>query len=238
MSEIVTTADITVRLVQQCGSDSTVIAAAKASTEGSASVERLEQDAKTGLLRFLMRQRHGVPWEHTLFTWTVHAPIFVFRELVKHRIGVSISEHSARYSEVEPVFWVPPHGRKIKPVEGYKPARPEFVEDERVRGFAFYEMHDAYITAWDSYKNMLTDGVAKEVARSILPVGTYSFAYVTMNCRSLMAFLALRTHDPKANHPSYPQAEIEQVARQMESDFERLYPISYSAFNEFGRECP
>ena len=239
MSEIRFRSDIGVRLVQHVGSDATVVAAARVSTEGAESVRHLENEAKTGLIRYLMRQHHGTPFEHNSMTFLAEAPIFVFREWMRHRIGWSYSESSARYRELEPVFWVPQDGRPVVPVEGYKAARPEFGQAEPdVIVLATNRLMDLYRQSYLAYLRLLELNVAKEVARSVLPVATYSSMYATCNARSLMAFLSLRTHEPKANHPSYPQAEIEEAARKMESEFARLFPVTYSAFNEFGREAP
>ena len=99
-------------------------------------------------------------------------------------------------------------------------------------------MYWAYQGAWDAYQEMLRKGIAKEVARTVLPVGTYSSAFVTCNPRSLMAFLSLRTHDEGAAFTSYPQAEIEDVARQLETAFADLFPLTHEAFNTNGRVAP
>jgi thymidylate synthase (FAD) len=85
---------------------------------------------------------------------------------------------------------------------------------------------------------MLAAGVAREVARGVLPVATYSSMYATCNARSLMSFLSLRVHDPEAANPSFPQREIEMVATQLEAEFARVMPITYKAFLDFGRVAP
>jgi thymidylate synthase (FAD) len=96
----------------------------------------------------------------------------------------------------------------------------------------------AYQEAYDSYQGMLKAGVAREVARSVLPVGLFSSMYVTTNARALMHFLSLRTTHPDAKVKSYPQREIEMVAEQMEAEWARLMPITYEAFNKNGRVAP
>jgi thymidylate synthase (FAD) len=85
---------------------------------------------------------------------------------------------------------------------------------------------------------MLQQGIAKEVAREILPLNIYSSAYVTMNARALMNFLSLRTKDENSHFPSYPQREIEMVAEQYEATFAELMPITHAAFIQNGRVAP
>jgi thymidylate synthase (FAD) len=92
--------------------------------------------------------------------------------------------------------------------------------------------------AYENYKKMLDAGVAREVARAVLPVTLYSSMYVTMNARALMNFLSLRTSRDGSHFPSYPQREIEMVAEKMEEHFAKLMPITYAAFEKSGRVCP
>jgi thymidylate synthase (FAD) len=99
-------------------------------------------------------------------------------------------------------------------------------------------MKEAYLIAYDSYQKMLDAGVAREVARVVLPVATYSSMYVTMNARALMNFLSLRTAREGSHFPSYPQREIEMVAEKMEAEFAKLMPLTYGAFEKSGRIAP
>ena len=85
---------------------------------------------------------------------------------------------------------------------------------------------------------MLNAGIARELARSVLPVGLFSSMYVTMNARALMNFLSLRTTREGSHFPSYPQREIEMVAEKMEHEFAQLMPITYAAFEKSGRVAP
>ena len=94
--------DMTVELTQSMASDEAVLKAARVSTgAGSTSAEK---DA--GLINYLMRDRHGSPFEHNSFTFYIEAPIFVFREFMRHRIA-SYNEESGRYKELKPVFYFP-----------------------------------------------------------------------------------------------------------------------------------
>jgi thymidylate synthase (FAD) len=99
-------------------------------------------------------------------------------------------------------------------------------------------MKEAYLVAYESYIKMLDAGVAREVARVVLPVATYSSMYVTMNARALMNFLSLRTAREGSHFPSYPQREIEMVAEKMEAEFAKLMPLTYGAFEKSGRIAP
>ena len=85
---------------------------------------------------------------------------------------------------------------------------------------------------------MLDAGVAREVARTVLPVGIYSSMYATCNARALMHFLSLRTKHEDATFPSFPQREIEMVAEKMEACFAELMPLTYAAWQANGRVAP
>jgi thymidylate synthase (FAD) len=92
--------------------------------------------------------------------------------------------------------------------------------------------------AYESYQRMLEAGVAREVARIVLPVNIYSSMYVTMNSRALMNFLSLRTKREGTHFPSFPQREIEMVAEKMEDFWAKTMPLTYESFNENGRVAP
>ncbi len=230
--------DVTVELVKASAADSDVVWAARVSTLGEQSIEALHQEAErsAGLIRYLMRARHGSAFEHTSFTFLVKAPIFVFREFMRHRT-FSYNEESARYRELAPVFYVPGPDRDL--VQEGKPGHYRFLSGTP-------EQHDlvsratkeACCAAYAAYREMLAAGVAREVARGVLPVATYSSMYATCNARALMSFLSLRTRHEDARYPSYPQREIEMVAGQMEEHFARRMPITHDAFTAAGRVSP
>ena len=85
---------------------------------------------------------------------------------------------------------------------------------------------------------MLEAGIAREVARIVLPLNIYSSMYVTLNARSLMNFISLRTKREGSHFPSFPQREIEMAAEKMEDFFEQLMPLTHAAFNGNGRVAP
>ncbi len=176
------------------------------------------------------------PFEHNSMTFYVQAPIFVFREFMRHRIA-SYNEESGRYRQLDPVFYVPGPERRL--VQQGKPGAYEFVEGTPEQYTAVVtETEAACRQAYRAYLRMLDAGVAREVARGVLPVATYSSMYVTMNARSLMNFLSLRTKREGSHFPSYPQREIEMVAELMEAEWARLMPVTHAAFEASGRVSP
>lgn len=232
MSDVRFRSDVTVDLIDQMGGDLSVVRSARVST-GTESVAAGDEK----LIGFLMRNRHGTPFEHTAFTFRIEAPIFVWREFMRHRIGVSYNEESGRYKQLEPVFYVPAVDRPL--VQVGKAGAYEFeMGDLRHHMLAGPTLeinaHDAY----KRYTGMLKAGIAREVARMVLPVNIYSSAYVTMNARALMNFLSLRTKVEGSAFPSFPQREIEMVAEKMEEIFATLMPVTYQAFDNNGRVAP
>ncbi len=230
--------DMTVELVRASARDADVIFAARVSTKGESSLRDLDADPEraTGLIGYLMRSRHGTPFEHNSMTFFVQAPIFVFREFQRHRIA-SYNEESARYRELRPVFYVPGPDRRL--VQEGRPGHYEYVagtpeQYELVVEATRQACRESYV----AYRRMLDAGIAREVARGVLPVATYSSMYVTLNARSLMNFLSLRTTRQGAAYPSFPQREIEIVAERMEEEWARLMPLTSAAFQAAGRVAP
>jgi thymidylate synthase (FAD) len=230
--------DVTVELVKASASDSDVIWAARVSTAGENSLDDVNSDAarSEGLINYLARERHGSPFEHTSMTFFISAPIFVFREFMRHRIA-SYNEESGRYRELRPNFYVPAKERKL--VQIGKAGSYTFIDgtDEQYE-ITVAAIKESCTVAYDNYKKMLDAGVAREVARAVLPVGLYSSMYVTMNARALMNFLSLRTSREGSHFPSYPQREIEMVAEKMEQYFATLMPLTHGAFEKSGRVAP
>ncbi len=230
--------DMTVELIKATASDADVVWAARVSTKGESSLADVSADPERsrGLINYLMRDRHGTPFEHNSLTYFVSAPIFVFREFMRHRMA-SYNEESGRYRELQPVFYVPGPDRRL--VQQGKPGAYEFVEGTRAQYDVVVEQTKRSCEqAYEAYQAMLEAGVAREVARGVLPVATYSSMYVTLNARSLMNFLSLRTKRPDSHFPSFPQREIEMVAERMEDEWAQLMPLTHAAFEENGRVSP
>lgn len=239
--EISFRSDMTVELVRSSAADADVLFAARVSTMGEQTLEAAASGSEAtgrdrGLINYLMRDRHGSPFEHNSMTFYVQAPIFVFREFMRHRIA-SYNEESGRYRELRPVFYVPARERNLNQVG--KPGAYEFLPgtDEQ---FAIVDetTRAASVAAFEAYQRMLAAGVAREVARIVLPLNIYSSMYVTLNARSLMNFLSLRTKVEGTHFPSFPQREIEMCAEQMEAFWRELMPLTHAAFNANGRVSP
>lgn len=232
-------ADVSVELVKQAAADSDVLWAARVSTAGEQSLAELQKDPERskGLINFLMRDRHGSPFEHNSMTFFISAPIFVFREFMRHRVGWSYNEESGRYRELQPVFYVPGQDRKL--VQEGRPGKYVFIDGSPQQHKIVSEaMEDSYRRSYETYQEMLAAGIAREVARAVLPVGLFSSMYATCNARSLMHFLGLRTQHELAAVPSFPQREIEMVGERMEEHWARLMPLTHAAFNANGRIAP
>lgn len=222
----------TVELLDANASDQSVARAARVST-GTESSESFAG----GLINSLMRNRHGSPFEHNYFTFRVHAPIFVAREFVRHRVGWSYNEESARYKELEPVFWVPDVRRRL--VQVGKPMDYKVVygnDQQHLETVGALRL--AATEAYGKYKQLLEAGIAREVARAVLPVSVYTSFYATCNARSLMHLLSLRIDSLKNKYDTHPLAEIQEVAELMEEIFKDFMPITWGAWDRNGRVAP
>jgi thymidylate synthase (FAD) len=244
VSDIIFRSDVTVELVRSSASDSDVLFAARVSTQGEQTLDSAaahtdaseDEKRNKGLINYLMRDRHGSPFEHNSMTFYVQAPIFVFREFMRHRIA-SYNEESGRYKELSPVFYVPAPDRNL--VQTGKTGHYEFLPGSAEQiALVEQESRTTSQQAYESYKRMLEAGVAREVARIVLPLNIYSSMYVTMNSRALMNFLSLRTQREGTHFPSFPQREIEMCAEKMEEFWAELMPYTYEAFNKNGRVAP
>lgn len=252
MSDINCQSDVSVALVHEDAADLHVVHAARVSTLGEHVMERLEdlglvspeqwrtREMTTrdhGLVGFLMRERHGSPFEHNSMTFLVKAPILVAREFMRHRVGFSYNEESGRYRELQPDFYVPAPDRKLQQV-GKAGAYHFEPGTDLQRMLVAHSLPQVYEYAYHAYREMLDAGVAREVARMVLPVGIFTTFYVTCNARSMMNFLSLRTQHELAKINSSPQHEITLAADRMEKLWATVMPVTHAAFNENGRVAP
>ena len=229
MSDIEFSSTMDVELVDHMGSDKSVIRAAKVSTLN----DQNETTDEYRFIKFLMHGRHMSPFEHCVATFRIDAPIFVWREFMRHRT-FSFNEQSGRYTEMRPKFYTPDDQRPL--VQTGKAGEYTFTEgSDDQKDITQLYISDSSIIAWTHYQGLLGIGVAKEVARMVLPVNIYSTAYVAGKMRTWLQFLSLRTHQKNAMFPSYPQREIEMVADQIEDHLWRLYPKTVNAWNNEGR---
>jgi thymidylate synthase (FAD) len=186
-------------------------------------------DADAGLIRFLMRDRHGTPFEHNAFRFHIRCPIFVAREWFRHRIG-SFNEFSMRYAKATDDFYVPEPGDVRSQVGkpgaySFEPVEPELAERTRE------ELRAVYDAAYETYTRLVEQGVARELARSVLPVGAYTEFYWTVNARALMNFVSLRAAETA-------QREIQRYAQAVEQFLATKMPITYEAFVANDRTAP
>jgi thymidylate synthase (FAD) len=227
--------DMYVDLMKSDATDFDVTAAARVSTIGSDGLD-LNLPVEP-LINYLMRDRHGSPFEHTRFTFYVEAPIFVAREFFRHRAGFSYNEESGRYKELAPTFYVPADGRPLRQIGkpgAYRFEAGTYKQAQTVNG----DLRRISTEAYSTYRRLLDLEVAREVARMVLPVNIYTSFYVTCNARSLMHFLSLRTKRENAQVPTFPQLEIQMVADQIEELFRGQMPYTAAAFDKNGRVAP
>ena len=186
-------------------------------------------ESDEGLIRFLMRERHGTPFEHNAFRFHVRCPIFVAREWFRHRVG-SFNEFSLRYAKATDDFYVPEledvRSQVGKPgAYTFEPVEPELAEETRDA------LREVYEHAYTTYERLVEAGVAREVARSVLPVGAYTEFYWTVNARSLMNFVSLRAAETA-------QREIRRYAEAVELFFAEHMPVTHAAFVANDRTAP
>lgn len=176
------------------------------------------------LIRYLMRNRHTSPFEFVDFTFEVKLPIFIARQWMRHRTW-SYNEVSARYQELPEEVYIPeaenigmqsPHnhqGRDLTPNAAADQARAT--------------IHDNAQEAFRLYHKMLGDGVPRELARSVLPLGTYTRFSAKVDLHNLLHFLRLRMDE-------HAQYEIRVYATAMASLIEPHVPVTLAAFHEEG----
>jgi thymidylate synthase (FAD) len=186
-------------------------------------------ESDEALIRFLMRDRHGSPFEHNAFRFHVRCPIFVAREWFRHRVG-SFNEFSLRYAKATDDFYVPEpedvRSQVGKPgAYSFEPVDAGLAEQTREELQALYEQ------AYATYERLVEAGVARELARSVLPVGAYTQFYWTVNARSLMNFVSLR-------NSQFAQLEIRRYAEAVEACFAARMPVTHAAFLDNGRVAP
>lgn len=210
-----------VRLVDHMGSDLSIVRAARVSYDAAWRAGEDEgKDAK--LLNYLIKNKHTSPFESVTFTFEVKAPIFVLRQWHRHRTW-SFNEISARYAELPEEYYVP----ELEQITMQSTSNKQMRTDEvhafapEIRTLIAQTNHDAF----QVYKNLIQEGCPRELARSVLPVGTYSHMFATVDLHNLMHFLKLRLH-------SHSQYEIRVYAQAMLELIEPIVPHSIAAFKE------
>ena len=205
-----------VRLVDAMGDDMSVVKAARVSYGNESKGEKEDQK----LIQYLMKHKHGTPFEHIVFTFHIKCPIFVARQWFRHRIG-SFNEISGRYTELSTEFFVPEAFRENKTDNHQASKMGNFSEDETIS--MLNEWNYAIDICESTYHSLLEKGVAREQARAILPMGIYTEFYWTVNLRSLFNFISLR----KANDA---QAEMQEYAKTIQLVAEEKATWCFEAF--------
>jgi thymidylate synthase (FAD) len=227
-----------VELVNHTGTDLDIVNAARVSLQsesdwkvsGEKSGAGILSEKDAGLINFLMREKHGTPFEMGFMAqFRIKMPLFVAREHQRHRIGHSINELSGRYAKLEPEFYFPSQIRK-------QIGKPGAYDFEAIKDQELYEEFDIQLKencheAYKAYLKFLEKGVAKEQARMFLPVNLYTEMRWTVNARSLMNYLTLR-NSKDAQH------EIKIYAVAMEEIFAKYVPETYAAYIRNGRQAP
>lgn len=210
-----------VTLYRATASDLDVARAAWVSQDADAHEKEREEGRVEGLINFLWRNRHTSPFEHGQFTFVVETPIFVAREFMRHRT-FSYNEISGRYTVLPHRYYLPPADRPL--VQSGKVGSYTFGPGSAEQvGLVERTVREATLAAHAAYTSMLEAGVAREVARDVLPVSTMTTFWATTNPRNLMHFLGLRSA-PDALH------EIRQVAGAMERVFAETMPLTHRAW--------
>lgn len=237
-TEPVFRSDVDVHLLDHMGDENSIVRRARVSTGGPGSSERNNPGdeltaADKGLIRMLFREKHGVPFEGVEFEFYFRVPVFVSRQIVKHRLS-SVNEESGRYRELQGEFYIVPDDRKIEQIG--KTGSYQFKESDPDLVTKLQEMQIRESTeAWNAYQDKLDMGIAKEVARQTLPVNIYSSMYYKTNLRSALNFLSLRKEWGDASlYPSHPQYEISLVADKMADLIKEIVPNVYDVFIESG----
>lgn len=213
-----------VSLIDSMGSDESVVHAARVSIVGARA--ETEGGERKGLINFLMSNRHASPFEHITATFMLEVPIFVTREIHRHRT-FAYNEVSGRYSVLPQKFYMPAEDRPL--VQIGKPGAYTF-EAGTILDYqtTLVCLRSAYEESARQYTMMLDMGIAKEVARDCLPVATYTAFYMTGSLRNWFNFLSLRM----AQDALY---EIRQTANKVEELLHTIAPISTALWIENGR---
>ena len=208
-----------VRLVDSMGSDLSVVRAARVSYDAEwRAGDDTEGDRK--LINYLWKHKHSTPFEAVTFTFEVKAPIFVLRQWHRHRTW-SYNELSARYKELPEEFYVPTPDKITTQSTDNKQMRTE-IKHEYGHGMS-KAMRKHNHNAFKLYKKLLADDCPRELARTVLPLATYSHMFATVNLLNLMKFLTLRTHE-------HAQFEIRVYADAMLELAKTVAPICLNAW--------
>jgi thymidylate synthase (FAD) len=205
------------------GGDEAVVAAARVSNGALYANASKGPDKDAGLIRFLLKNGHTSPFEHSVFTFFIDCPLFVRSEWQRHRTW-SYNEISGRYTKIKQKLYLPTKLRTQHPTN--KQSSIPFDDMERKEHITWLlRMHISGMRAFELYDQLLERGVAREVARIVLPLNAYTQFYGTVNAHNLMKFLILRDSDDA-------QWEIHEYAKVLAGFLKEKMPLTYAAFEE------
>lgn len=210
-----------VRLVDHMGNDLSIVRSARVSYDAEWRTGE-DENKDEGLIRYLMRNRHTTPFESVQFTFEVKAPIFTFRQWHRHRTQ-SYNEVSARYTELPEEFYVPELDQITYQSPDNKQMRTGTMNREAPA--IKFTINEQCKTAFSTYHKLLRVGCPRELARTVLPLGTYSRMFTSMNLHNLFHFLRLRLHP-------HAQWEIRTYAEAMLELITPIAPVAVEAFKD------
>ena len=205
-----------VRLVDHMGGDLSIVRAARVSYDADWRANDEGKDAK--LIGYLMRNHHTSPFEAVTLTFEIKAPIFIFRQWHRHRTW-SYNEVSARYTELPEEFYVPRVITTQSTSNKQMRTDAEAPNMELMRSY----MRKSCTDAFNLYHALLEQGCARELARTVLPLATYSRMFATVDLHNLFHFLRLRLHP-------HAQMEIRVYAQAMLKLAQAVAPVATAEF--------
>ncbi len=206
-----------VKLVEFMGGDRAVVQSARVSHGEGLKGE--EKDKK--LIRYLLKHQHLTPFEHAVFKLHIKCPIFVARQWFRHR-WASYNEISGRYTEYPDEYYIP---EKLRGQSQKDKQSSDFISIPDQKKL-IEEIEKIQEKVFEFYRKLLEKGVARELARMVLPLSLYTQFYWTVNARSLMNFINLRAD-------YHAQWEIRQYAEAIAKIFKEKMPWTYEAFVDF-----
>lgn len=210
-----------VRLVDVMGNDDSIVQAARVSY--GSGTKKVHEDR--GLIRYLMRHQHTTPFEMVEFKFHVKLPIFVARQWIRHRTA-NVNEYSGRYSEMKDEFYIPEEQYLRKQSVTNKQGRSDEGFDSHEASEILTSFQNHADTSYAHYEALLAKGVAREIARIVLPVSNYTEWYWKVDLHNLFHFLRLRLD-------SHAQYEIRVYAEAMAQIVQSIVPVAYEAFEDY-----
>ena len=210
-----------IRLVDHMGDDLSIVRNARVSYDAEWRAGE-DQGSDDRLIRYLYKNGHNTPFEAVTVTFDIKAPIFVFRQWHRHRTQ-SYNELSARYRELPEEFYVPELDQITTQSTDNKQMRTDEVHEQAEYFRILMERQNR--ESFKMYHNLLEDGCPRELARSVLPMGTYSHMFSTANLHNWFNFLRERLHP-------HSQYEIRVYAEAILKLLEPIAPVAVSAFKK------